>query len=116
MSTSLLQILESSVDEINKTRKRPIDKSDFINVRLYGAGAVFDSMQLVNFLVLVEQRIADTLDQFVSLTSEKAVSMRVSPFSSVRTLLQFIESELALAANGEASTPGGGDAVVGASG
>jgi hypothetical protein len=52
-------------------------------------------MQLVNFLVLVEQMLDDDLGHAISLTSEKAVSMRISPFSSISTLIRFIEGELA---------------------
>ncbi|WP_437775064.1 hypothetical protein [Sorangium sp. So ce1097] len=65
-----------------------------MDLALYGSGGVFDSMQLVNFLVLVEQKIDDEMSQAVSLTSEKAVSMRVSPFASVRRLIDFIADEL----------------------
>ncbi|WP_437630547.1 hypothetical protein [Sorangium sp. So ce854] len=65
-----------------------------MDLALYGSGGVFDSMQLVNFLVLVEQKIDDEMSQAISLTSEKAVSMRVSPFASVRRLIDFIADEL----------------------
>lgn len=94
MEHALLKIIERAIDETNRTRKRPIDKTDLWSLRLYGTGAVFDSMQLVNFLALVEQLIEDEVGSPVYLTSEKAVSMKVTPFSSVRTLVDFIQGEL----------------------
>ena len=94
MKQLLLELLERAIDESTRSRAQAVDKSDFPALRLYGSGAIFDSMQLVNFLVLVEQMIDDELGRAVSLTSEKAVSMRISPFSSISTLLRFIEGEL----------------------
>jgi acyl carrier protein len=94
MKEQILAIVVSALEEINRTRKNKIDCSDPMDLALYGSGGVFDSMQLVNFLVLVEQKIDDEMSQEISLTSEKAVSMRVSPFASVRRLIDFIADEL----------------------
>jgi hypothetical protein len=90
----LIALLGHAIDSATRTRETPVDRSDFMNLRLYGSGAIFDSMQLVNFLVLVEQMLEDDLGCVVSLTSEKAVSRRVSPFASIRTLVEFIREEL----------------------
>lgn len=90
----LVALLGHAIDNATRTRAAPVDRSDFLNLRLYGTGAIFDSMQLVNFLVLVEQMLEDELGHVVSLTSEKAVSRRVSPFASIRTLVEFIREEL----------------------
>ncbi|XXY52035.1 hypothetical protein WME91_12910 [Sorangium sp. So ce269] len=99
MKEQILAIVVSALEEINRTRKNKLDCSEPMDLPLYGSGGVFDSMQLVNFLVLVEQKIDDEMSKAISLTSEKAVSMRVSPFASVRRLIDFIEGEL-----GEAET------------
>jgi hypothetical protein len=68
-----------------------------LGVVLYGDGGVFNSMHLVNFLALVEEALEDELEVEISLTSKKAVSQRVSPFSSVCRLIEFIEEEVQLA-------------------
>lgn len=94
MANTILTILERALDQSTRTRAALVDKSDLLNVRLYGSGAIFDSMQLVNFLLLVEQTIDDEIGKVVSLTSDKAVSRKVSPFTSIGTLLAFIEGEL----------------------
>src|SRR4051812_19401062 len=87
MQEQLLRIVTSAFEEVNRTRKNKIDCTNPLELRLYGSGGVFDSMQLVNFLVLLEQKVDDEMSREISLTSEKAVSMRVSPFASVRNLL-----------------------------
>lgn len=92
-----MQVIEQALQQTNRTRENKIDLSNLSSVRLYGGGGVFDSMQLVNFLVLVEQLVDDEFGQAIALTSEKAVSMRVSPFSSTTTLAAFIEGELSIA-------------------
>ena len=96
MDQRLLTLITGVVDELNERRDEKIPTDDLQAVVLYGDEGVFDSMHLVNFLVLVEEALEDEVDVEISLTSEKAVSRRVSPFSSVRRLLDVIEEELAL--------------------
>jgi hypothetical protein len=92
----ILTIIAAAVDEINRTREEKIPTSDLLDLCLYGDAGVFESMHLVSFLSLVEENLEDEFGVEVSLASEKAVSRRVSPFSSVRRLVGFIEEELQL--------------------
>lgn len=57
---------------------------------LFGAKGRLDSMGLVNFIVGVEQRIEEDFQKPVSLTDEKAMSQRNSPFRTVGTLVDYI--------------------------
>jgi len=57
---------------------------------LFGKNAVVDSMGLVNLIVDVESVLTDEGHE-VSLTSEKAMSRRESPFRTVATLRDYIE-------------------------
>ncbi|GAA2119201.1 hypothetical protein GCM10009759_67090 [Kitasatospora saccharophila] len=107
MEDQLLELLVGVVDELNERREEKIPTEDLREVCLYGDAGVFDSMHLVNFLVLVEEALEDEFDVEISLTSAKAVSRRVSPFSSGRRLIDFIEEELALA-RGEGELAGQG--------
>ncbi|MFI9643460.1 hypothetical protein ACIG87_25995 [Micromonospora sp. NPDC051925] len=97
MTDRILPIIAAAVDEINTTREEKIPTSDLLDLCLYGDAGVFESMHLVSFLSLVEENLEDEFGVEVSLASEKAVSRRVSPFSSVRRLVGFIEEELQLA-------------------
>jgi len=81
--------------ELNQGRENPIELGLGKGLVLFGRGAVFDSMGLVSFLSRVEEELEDQLDQVISLTSEKAVSRRQSPFASVQALIDFIREELA---------------------
>jgi len=57
---------------------------------LLGNDAVVDSMGLVNLIVDIEGILADE-DVEVSLTSEKAMSQRNSPFRTVESLTNYIK-------------------------
>ena len=64
------------------------------NLRMIGSNALFDSMQLVQFIVEVENLLEDKFGIEIELTSEKAMSRRTSPFISINTLIKFIFDEL----------------------
>ncbi|MFF2079068.1 hypothetical protein ACFVXG_30490 [Kitasatospora sp. NPDC058162] len=95
MQDRLLDIILGVIGELNERREEKIPTDEPLELSFYGNSAVFDSMQLVNFLARVEEAIEDEFDVEISLTSEKAVSQRISPFSSTRRLIEFAGGELA---------------------
>lgn len=64
---------------------------------LYGAGSPLDSLSLVLLVCAVEDGVRERLGADVVLASERAMSMRHSPYRTVGSFVQFIESELAAA-------------------
>lgn len=62
---------------------------------LMGEGGALDSLGLVRLVMAVEQKIEDTFGVPVSLTDEKAMSQRNSPFRSVGALTEYAASLLA---------------------
>ncbi|MCK4664774.1 MAG: hypothetical protein KAT68_18025 [Bacteroidales bacterium] len=60
---------------------------------LFGSNAIFDSMGLVNVIIDIESKFLDE-DIEISLTSEKAMSRRNSPFRTISTLAEFIEEQI----------------------
>lgn len=93
MRDQIFNIIHRSLTEVNATRKEKIDLQAIDSLALYGTTGVFDSMQLVSFLAAVEEGLDDELQIELSLTSEKAVSQTISPFSSVACLIDFILAE-----------------------
>ena len=51
-------------------------------------------MGLVNLIVLLENNIDDVFGKSISLTSEKALSQKRSPFQNIETLSNFVETLL----------------------
>lgn len=62
---------------------------------LIGSSRILDSMGLVNVIVDIETAFLDE-DIEISLTSETAMSGRISPFRSVGSLCNFIARQLGL--------------------
>ena len=87
----LLKLLYEFIDEneINLEKDVVLDE----NVRLIGTSSVFDSMELVQFIVEVENLLDEEFEIEIELTSEKAMSRRNSPFISINTLSKFIVDE-----------------------
>ena len=62
---------------------------------LMGEGGAVDSLGLVRLVMAVEQKIEDAFGVPVSLTDEKAMSQRNSPFRSVGALADYAAALLA---------------------
>ncbi len=82
-----------AIDEYNASEERPIPRS--LDTVLLGAGGAVDSLGLVRLVMAVERRVEDDLGVPVSLTDEKAMSQRTSPFRTTGTLAEYIASCLA---------------------
>ncbi|MGE5400730.1 MAG: hypothetical protein ACM3S2_10015 [Ignavibacteriales bacterium] len=71
------------------------DKTVEINEHtpMLGSDSVVDSLGLVNVIVDIESVLLDN-DVEISLTSDKAMSSRISPFRNVASLVNFIYSQV----------------------
>lgn len=65
------------------------------NTPLIGSNKIMNSMGLVNVIVDIETAFLDE-DMEISLTSETAMSGRISPFRSVGSLCNFIARQLGI--------------------
>ena len=91
IKSSLLKLLNQFVNEneIELDTHVVLDE----NIRLIGTFSVFDSMELVQFIVEVESLLDEEFEIEIELTSEKAMSRRNSPFISINTLTEYIVDE-----------------------
>jgi acyl carrier protein len=89
MKETILQLIYSSVDEINLDLDEKLEKNELEN--LFSASSKLDSMGLVNFIVDVEERIQEHFNLVVTLADDKAMSQIRSPFRTIGTLADYIE-------------------------
>jgi acyl carrier protein len=91
---NILECIYNAIDELN-TELDPSEriKKD-LNSQIFGAESSLDSMDLVNLITLIEERIEDETGNFISIADEKAMSMQSSPFKTVGTLRDYIETLL----------------------
>lgn len=83
-------IVDSSVDEYNKQVPKKKRISSSIDAKLFGTGGVLDSLGLVNFIVLLEQKLDEKLNINVTLADERAMSQKNSPFRSLDSIIEYI--------------------------
>jgi len=63
------------------------------DTQLIGTNRIMDSIGLVNFIVDIETAFLDENIE-IYLTSENAMSSRISPFRTVGSLCRYIENQL----------------------
>ena len=90
------KINEIVIDRIkNYCKENDIQVELSKDTPLIGSARILDSMGLVNTIVDIETAFLDE-DVEVSLTSEAAMSGRISPFRSVGSLCNFIARQLGI--------------------
>ncbi len=81
-----------AIDEINEELPEAGRIERTSDAKLFGREGVLDSLGLVNLIVAVEQAVEDELEITITLADEKAISQKNSPFRSVESLVDYIES------------------------
>lgn len=87
-------ILELARD-FNADLDYKIDLSKGEAAGLFGEAGALDSLNLVAFVIAVEQALSDRFDISLALADEKAMSRHRTPFRTVGTLAEYISSRMA---------------------
>ena len=90
LNNKLLLLLNKFVSENEIEISEEVNE----NSRLFGSSSIFDSLELVQFIVEVEEFIEDEFDIEIQLASEKAMSRRNSPFINLKSLANFALEEI----------------------
>ena len=87
---TVLRLVFETMDEINETlpEDRQLEKSS--ETHLLGRDGKLDSLGLVSFIILLEQRIDEELGRGITLADESAMSRTKSPFRTVENLTDYI--------------------------
>ena len=94
MRDDIIKIIFESIDDINNGQSEDLKIEKSLEAQLYGRGGKVDSLGLVNLMVSIEQNIEDKLDRNITIASEKAMSLKNSPFVNVNSLANYIETLL----------------------
>jgi len=65
------------------------------NTRIFGKDGAFDSIQLVNLLMEVEQRVNERYRTTISIADDRAMSQERSPFRRIGSLADYVSILLA---------------------
>jgi hypothetical protein len=87
----VLEIMLSAFEtlsELDSGINMALCKDDMI---LFGAGATIDSLSLVSLIVDLESQISDKFCTEISLTDDRAMTRKISPFDTFGSLREYIE-------------------------
>ena len=90
MRDVIQNIINESIDEINDflPQDSQITKDD--DQLLYGTNGVLDSMGIINFCLMVEEKFAEVFSKEISLIDDSAFSEEMLPIESVRNLKAYL--------------------------
>jgi acyl carrier protein len=86
----VMKVVLESVAELNLQLDASQQLELTPDTQLLGRGSRLDSLGLVNLIVLVEEKAADTFGKSVTIADERAMSQKSSPFRTVRTLSEYL--------------------------
>ena len=90
----ILNSIYGALDEVNEQLPddQQLEKSP--DTVLLGESGKIESIDLVNILVATEENVEETFGVPLSITDERAVSEKNSPFTTIGTLCDFITNLL----------------------
>ena len=86
----ILEGIYAAIDEVNEQLPDDQNLEKSLETVLLGSSGKLESVNLVNLLVAIEENIEETFDIPISITDERAVSEKNSPFRTVETLCNFM--------------------------
>jgi acyl carrier protein len=90
----ICKIIEQAFREVAEQSDINLPEMIDEEMRILGGNSPFDSMHVVNIIVLIEEEVSDTFDVDITLANEHTMSQSKSPFRSIGTLADYIVETL----------------------
>jgi len=87
---NIISAIYRAVDWVNEDLPHDRRLIKAPETRLLGSQSVLDSMQLVNLIITTEREIENVFGVALTLADARALSMKASPFRSIRALADYI--------------------------
>lgn len=88
------KVIYQVIDEVNVNQPNDAKLDKSRDTILFGSGGVLDSLGLVSLVVASEQQLEEELGRTITLTDERAMSERNSPFRTIGTLIDYVAALL----------------------
>ncbi len=85
-------IIESLLEILPSTHGANKAEVDIYSETFYGENGLLDSMALVSFIVVLEEKLQNIFNVDAILANEKALSSHNSPFKNLNSLTSYIET------------------------
>ncbi len=92
------QVIAPAVAEYNQTFGDSARIQEAKDAILSGQGGTLDSLELVNFVVMVERNIRTVTGKDIRLVTEQALALNPSPFLNLRNLEKLIADKVGVGA------------------
>lgn len=79
-----------AIDDFNALSPKEVSLTKSADTVLYGDSGKLNSLDLVNLIVIVEEKIAEEFDRPITIADERAMSQASSPFLSVQSLASYV--------------------------
>ena len=90
VSTAVL----SAVDALNAQLPAGVSVEKSLDAPLYGAGGKLESLDFVTLIMEVEEKLKAEFGTDITIADENLLSKENSPFSSLRSLIEYLEELL----------------------
>lgn len=87
----ITQIVLSTFNQVISDNKKTFTGTVDESTTIMGADSPFDSIDLVSFIVGIEQTMEDDYAVSITLADDRAMSQKVSPFKSIGSIINYIE-------------------------
>lgn len=94
MKDQLKTLVLKTISDLNQEWNVPELANINENTILFAPNGSMDSLALVTLIVELEARIYEEMGASITLANEKAMSQKISPFRSVRSLVSYTEELL----------------------
>ncbi len=95
MKEKIEKIIVEALEEINDDLESEALEDPNRETKLFGEGGALDSLALVSVITEIEEAVHEEFDKHITIADEKAMSLKHSPFSTVGTLTDYVETLLA---------------------
>ncbi len=88
------QAVYAAIDELNKQLPKGIQVEKAPDAPLYGGSGKLESLDFVTLIMEVEEKINAEFGTDITIADENLLSKEKSPFSSLQTLIEYLEELL----------------------
>ncbi len=86
----IVRAVYRAVDELNKQLPKGVHVEKSLDAELYGKTGKLESIDVVNFIMEVEDQIREEFGVSVTIADDRAMSQQNSPFLTLGTLSEYL--------------------------
>lgn len=86
----LVKAIFAAVDELNDQLPKGVLVAKSLDAPLYGPGSSLESLDLVNLIIEVEEKVKDAFGVSITIADDRAVSAQDSPFVTLGALTNYV--------------------------